>query len=51
MHPEMEGDTYLNDQVHYEIAVVKEILVTDEDHLKHGYWWWKDYTTRVRFKA
>jgi hypothetical protein len=44
MHPEMEGDTYIDDQQHYDLAVIKEILITDKNHLKHGYWWWKDNT-------
>ena len=41
LHPEQEGDEYIDDQKHYNLAVLEKILVTDENHLKHGKWWWK----------
>jgi hypothetical protein len=42
MHPEQEGDTYLHDGLHYQLAVVERVLVTEphERHRAHGQWWW-----------
>lgn len=42
MHAEEEGDTYIDDGLHYELSVVKKILVTEphEKHSIHGQWWW-----------
>ena len=51
MHPEREGDTYIDDGLHYELAVERRLLVTEpmtlpEDvglggHARHGEWWWR----------
>jgi hypothetical protein len=50
MHPEMLGDTYIDDGLAYELSVVRKVLVTepmllDADvglggHARHGEWWW-----------
>jgi hypothetical protein len=52
MHPEMPGDTYLDDGIHYRLSVDHKVIVTDEYHLRadperedgpldgHGLWWW-----------
>lgn len=42
MHPEEPGDTYLDDGLHYQLSVVKKVLVTEphERHRLHGQWWW-----------
>lgn len=49
MHPAVEGDTYLDDGVHYRLSVVDKVLVTEPMHLpdggghaSHGEWWWRD---------
>lgn len=40
MHPAQEGDFYIDDELHYLLAVELGFLVTDENHLEHGEWWW-----------
>ncbi len=42
MHQPEPGDTYLDDDAHYHLSVVKGALVTEpiEGHVKHGQWWW-----------
>lgn len=43
LHPAEEGDTYLDDGVHYYLSVEKRVLVTEPmpRHAEHGQWWWK----------
>ena len=39
-----EGDCYIDDGLHYELSVIRKVLVTtDHDyHMKNGgEWWWK----------
>lgn len=45
MFPKQEDDLYIDDRLHYYLAVEIGILVTDEYHLEHGKWWWKDTKT------
>jgi len=42
-HPEMEGDTYLDDEAAYYLSAIKKVLVTEpmERHQRVGEWWWK----------
>lgn len=42
MHPEEEGDYYINDAVHYLLSVEAKVMVTEphERHKTHGEWWW-----------
>lgn len=42
MHPEEKGDVYVHDGIHYILSAEKKYLVTDDDHLIHGEWWWRD---------
>lgn len=47
-HPELPGDTYLHDGLHYLLSVELRVLVTERveqkegrrGHAKHGEWWW-----------
>ena len=44
MNEERAGDTYIDDGLHYELSVIRKILVTtDSDSLSnpYGQWWWK----------
>ena len=41
MHPEMDGDRYLDDEIHYILSAELGVLMTDENHFEHGEWWWK----------
>lgn len=43
IHPEEPGDAYLDDGVHYALAVTYRVLVTEPmpAHARHGQWWWK----------
>lgn len=40
MFPPEDGDLYIDDAIHYHLAVMVGVLVTDDRHLEHGYWWW-----------
>lgn len=50
MHPALEGDTYLDDNIGYRLSVVDKVLVTEAmhqdagrgGHAAHGEWWWAD---------
>lgn len=41
---ECEGDTYINDDLHYQMSVVHKVIVTEinKDHLLNGKWWWRN---------
>lgn len=43
MHPELVGDTYIDDGLHYIMSVERKVLVTQphEFHHHRGEWWWK----------
>jgi hypothetical protein len=42
MHPEEEGDIYINDGLHYYLSVERGVLVSEphERHQHRGEWWW-----------
>lgn len=42
MHPIEEGDTYIDDGLHYEMSVINKVIGTEqiEKHVLHGQWWW-----------
>lgn len=44
MHPEMPGDTYVDDTLHYAMSVEHRVLVTEphEKHRLRGEWWWRN---------
>tara|TARA_Y100000815_G_scaffold59143_3_gene47789 strand:+ start:2231 stop:2443 length:213 start_codon:yes stop_codon:yes gene_type:complete len=44
MHPEMPGDTYVDDTLHYTMSVEHRVLVTEphEKHRRRGEWWWRN---------
>lgn len=35
-----EGDTYIDDRLHYELSVERQVLVASEDHFNDGLWFW-----------
>ena len=40
------GDSYIDDGLHYELSVVKKVLITTENefHMNNGgEWWWKGH--------
>ena len=43
MHSAEEGDTYIDDGLHYELSVIAKVLVTEpmERHRLHGQWFWR----------
>jgi len=43
LRPEMQGDTYLDDEIHYQLSAVHKALVTEpmDLHAKHAEWWWR----------
>ena len=40
MHPEEPGDTYINDNLHYRLSVVAQVIMADVDHETNGLWHW-----------
>lgn len=44
MHPELPGDTYIDDPLHYRLSVEYGVLVSEpqERHALDGLWWWFD---------
>lgn len=36
----LDGDCYLDDGIHYILAVERKVLVTDDEHSIHWQWWW-----------
>lgn len=38
-----EGDTYIDDQLHYEMSVVHGVIVTlpMPEHMDYPRWWWR----------
>jgi len=48
MWPEYDGDTYIDDGLHYELSVKLKILVTEshEQHSVNGQWWWKGHVPK-----
>lgn len=37
-----DGDTYIDDNLHYEMSVVHAVIVAlpMAEHIKHPQWWW-----------
>lgn len=44
MHPELPGDTYIPDSLHYRLSAELGVLVAEpmEKHKLDGLWWWRD---------
>lgn len=42
MHKKQAGDTYIDDDLHYQMSVIKKVICTEEsgDHSANGEWWW-----------
>lgn len=42
LHPKEEGDTYIDDGLHYEMSVIHRVIVTEpnDKHMIRGEWWW-----------
>jgi hypothetical protein len=36
-----KGDTYINDRLHYQLAVIEKVLIPDKYEKKNGIWYWK----------
>ena len=42
MHPVQEGDTYIDDDLHYQMSVIHKIIGSEPmaKHKDSGEWWW-----------
>lgn len=40
MRGEEEGDTYIDDRLHYELSVVQRVVLADVDHESNALWHW-----------
>jgi len=36
-----EGDTYIDDRLHYQLSVLTCSIIADDDHKANGLWHWK----------
>lgn len=41
-HPEDQGDTYIDDRLHYQLAVEMVVIVPNRDEKYNGLWHWND---------
>ena len=37
---ERAGDTYIDDRLHYQLAVILKAIIPDKDEEKNGLWHW-----------
>jgi hypothetical protein len=35
-----EGDTYIDDRLHYQLSVISRVIMADVDHETNGLWHW-----------
>ena len=35
-----EGDTYIDDKLHYQLSVISRAIIADVDHEANGLWHW-----------
>ena len=40
-----EGDTYIDDSVHYVLSVLSHAIIADENHKSNGLWYWNSHFT------
>lgn len=40
MTEEKEGDTYINDHLHYQLSVISRAIIEDVNHKQTGLWYW-----------
>lgn len=42
IHPAEQGDTYIDDNLHYQMSCEHKVIGTEEieSHMKNGQWWW-----------
>jgi len=43
-----EGDTYINDDLHYRLSVLSGLLLADVNHEDNGLWYWVHGGLRLR---
>ena len=48
LHNREDGDTYIDDNLHYEMSVVHKVIVTEPmpEHTLRGEWWWTNQVPR-----
>jgi hypothetical protein len=35
-----EGDTYIDDNLHYQLSVISRAIIADKEHETNGLWHW-----------
>ena len=40
MHPSEDGDSYIDDRLHYQLSVISRAIVADVNHDHNGNWVW-----------
>ena len=38
--PKEEGDTYIDDRLHYQLSIVSRAILADAEHETNGLWHW-----------
>lgn len=51
MSEEEEGDTYINDRLHYQLSVISRAIIADMDHEENGLWHWVHSEPRAFIRA
>ena len=37
-----EGDTYIDDRLHYQLSVITRAIIADINHKTNGLWHWRE---------
>lgn len=40
MSKQEDGDTYINDRLHYQLSIISKAILADIDHESNGLWHW-----------
>ena len=40
MSDEEDGDTYIDDRLHYQLSAISKTILADVDHEQNGLWHW-----------
>ena len=40
MSQEEDGDTYIDDRLHYQLSVISKTIIADIEHNQNGLWHW-----------
>lgn len=41
-HDAEDGDTYIDDRLHYQLSIVQHAIISHPDEEKNGIWYWNN---------